>query len=165
MNTTAVLHMVAGLSLVFSDSRNSERYIEQGQNIEFTTTIKSLTTPTSTRFNSRKRFSIEQLLLNKQKLESFRNLAAGWNGYQGDKINTSVISKVMDLLPDLEFQPQIFPTGRGSIQIEKYVDERNLIEIEVFEDEVSVYQVKDGKELEKDVPFDEVKNIISNFYA
>lgn len=73
------------------------------------------------------------------KLASFARLEKGWNGYKGEAIPIEVITKVTQLLLDLSFQPNIFPTGRGSIQVEHYRDDDNFVELEVFEDNISVY--------------------------
>lgn len=161
----AYLNLFTAGLLAVTDSSSSERYFGQSREMEWHTSILSLNTATSTSFNTPKRFSVFDLRANREKLESFRKLKEGWNGYDGMKINESVIEKVMDILPDLEFQPQIFPTGRGSLQLEKYIDDNNLIEIEVFEEEVSVYQVKGGEEIEREVTLDEIREIITDFYA
>ena len=73
------------------------------------------------------------------KLASFARLKKGWNGYEGEAIPIEVITKVTKLLLDLSFQPNIFPTGRGSIQVEHYRNEEIFVELEVFEDNISVY--------------------------
>ena len=73
------------------------------------------------------------------KLISFAQLKKGWNGYEGEEIPMKVIYKVTKLLLDLNFQPKIFPTGRGSIQIEHYRVDDVFAEVEVSEDTISVY--------------------------
>lgn len=73
------------------------------------------------------------------KLLSFGSLKRGWNGYDGEEIPSSVIKRAMSLLMSLNFHPSIFPTGRGSIQIEYYKDDDHFAEIEVFSDHISAY--------------------------
>lgn len=76
---------------------------------------------------------------NFNRLNAFRELKKGWDGYDADVIPSSVISKTMSLLLDLDFRPNLFPTGRGSIQVEYYRDDNSFVEIEVFENHIGVY--------------------------
>ena len=76
---------------------------------------------------------------NYYKLQSFRSLKKGWDGYDGEEISIPAIARVTDLLKTLGFQPSIFPTGRGSIQVEYYQNDNTFAEIEVLEDRISVY--------------------------
>lgn len=124
-----------------------------------------LTSVSSTRLNNNLRFSREKLIANKQKLNFFRNLRLNWNHYEGEPIKESVIERVEKIISDLEYQPQIFPTGRGTIQIEKYIDEDNFVEIEIFEDEIFAYQMRDGDEMEREITMDEIDTLISELYV
>lgn len=121
--------------------------------------------PSSTRLNNANRFSLEQLKHNKRKLQAFKTLEPNWNGYDGLPFSEPVLSKVEKIISDLDYQPEIFPTGRGTIQIEKFIDDNNQIEIEISQDEIFVYQVKDGKEIEKEISLDEINELISELYA
>jgi hypothetical protein len=124
--------MMAGLSLFATNSTSAlPRYIVQNKAIQHISV--PVQEPSSTRFNNSERYSLEKLKLNKQKLYSFNSLKFNWNGYEGEVINDEVIKIVEKLITKLEIQPQIFPTGRGSIQIEYYKNEENLIEIEISE--------------------------------
>lgn len=156
--------MMASLGLIATNSTDSVRYFVPTQ-VECHTIISLLETPSSTRFNNSERFSLEQLKLNKRKLESIKQLKANWNSYDGQVINEAIISKVISILPFLDYQPQIFPTGRGTIQIEKYIDEKNLVEIEISENEIFAYQVINGEEKESLISVDEIKDLISEIYA
>lgn len=119
----------------------------------------------STRLNSINRYSLEILKKNKQKLESFKELQSNWDGYDGLPFNNSVIEKVLNIISNLDYQPNIFPTSRGSIQIEKYIDDDNLVEIEISEDEIFAYQVIKSCEIEKTVSASEINTLISDLYA
>jgi len=156
--------MIASLSLFMTDSTcRLPRYIEQNQAVQSISI--PIHTPTSTRFNNSDRYSLEKLKLNKRKLSSFMDLQSNWNGYNGKPIDKNVIETVEGIILNLDFQPQIFPTGRGTIQIESYKDDNNLIEIEISKDSNFLYQVDNGEEIEKDVNIKEIKNIITLFYA
>ncbi len=159
--------MIAGLGLVISSSSTEPKrfHITSDSDVENSVPFVESTNPSSTRFNNSERFSLEQLKNNKRKLKSLKKLSQNWNGYDGESFDSGLISKVETILSDLDYQPQIFPTGRGTIQVEKYLDENNLIEIEISKDEIFAYQVKDGEELEEEISLDQVNQLISALYA
>lgn len=103
---------------------------------------------------------------NYYKLQYFRSLQKGWDGYDGEEISLSAIARVTDLLKTLGFQPSIFPTGRGSIQIEYYQNDNTFAEIEVLEDRIGVYSegVKGTVENE-DISFKEASDILRAVYG
>lgn len=122
-------------------------------------------TPTSTRFNDANRYSLEKLKHNKRVLRSLANLKSNWNGYGGQPIGEDVINKTEKILSALDYQPQVFPTGRGSIQIEYYKDDDNLLEIEISCAGIFVYKVCNGEDFEGSVKFDSLSEMITSFNA
>ncbi len=124
-----------------------------------------ISTPTSTRFNDSNRFSLDKLKSNKKRLLHLKNLKSNWNGYNGKPINNDIIEQAECLLTNLDYQPSIFPTGRGTIQIEYFKDEDNELEIEIFSNEIFMYKVEDGVEQELSIDADQVSEIINKFYA
>jgi hypothetical protein len=163
-NTIIRNTMIIGLGVFSTNSTQSGKYFLTSD-IECHTALSILESPTSTRFNNSERFSLEQLKNNKRKLESIRKLRPNWNNYEGEAFEESLITYIEKIIADLDYQPQIFPTGRGSIQIEKYIDDENLVEIEVSNNEIFAYQVKDGEEIEKEITIDEINILISDLYA
>ncbi|MEX2567939.1 MAG: hypothetical protein WD431_18475 [Cyclobacteriaceae bacterium] len=147
MNTTCEPHIII---------RNQERE---------SISLNFQSTPTSTRFNNANRYSLEKLRSNKKILKNLRNLKSNWNGYGGEPIDQAVIIKTEELISNLDFQPQIFPTGRGSIQIEYFKNDDNLIEIEISKDELFVYKVEEGEDFEGNMNFDDISGMITSFYA
>lgn len=156
--------MIAGLGIVASSSTQSERHFIPA-NIECHSSILATNNPSSTRFNNSERFSLEQLKNNKRKLEAFKKLSDNWNGYNGEPFEEELIASVEKIIADLDYQPQIFPTGRGSIQIEKQIDEDNFVEIEISKDEVFAYQVKGGQEFEKEISVNEINSLLTDLYV
>ncbi|MDN5202855.1 hypothetical protein QQ008_15805 [Fulvivirgaceae bacterium BMA10] len=155
--------VLAALSFIAADSTSNSPKIlntsvEQSVNLP-------LATPTSTRFNNANRYSLDKLRSNKKILKNLANLKSNWNGYNGEPIDKSIIEKTEHLISELDFQPQVFPTGRGTIQIEYFKDDNNLIEVEISEGEQFMYKIEDGSEFEGDVSVEELSEIISNFYA
>ena len=79
-------------------------------------------------------------------LMSFLHLKKGWNAGSGLPLPPGVIRRAIDILRKLSFQPEIFPTGRESVQFEYEHNQREL-EIEIFEDEVDFLLIEnDGSE-------------------
>lgn len=156
--------MIANLGLVATNSTQTVRhFIPSG--IECHTSISTSISSSSTRFNNPERFSLEQLKNNKRKLESIKKLTSNWNGYEGEQFESILINMIQDIISELDYQPQIFPTGRGSIQIEKYINDDNLVEIEVSNDEIFAYQVKNGEEIEKEISVAEINGLITELFA
>lgn len=116
----------------------------------------------STRVLNQDAYSLEKLKLNKHKLNSFKNLDKGWNGYEGATFDHQVIRQVEKLLGCFVIQPQIFPTSRGTIQIEKYFSEDHFYEVEIGKDEVFVYIVSNGREIERQVELDELTDLLAS---
>lgn len=154
--------MIARLGLTTMSSTNSTKHFIPSQAGCYA--IILLETPNSTRFNNSERFSLEQFKINKRKLESLKKIKENWNGYGGQVISHTLIAKVISILSELDYQPQIFPTGRGTIQIEKYINNENLVEIEISENEIFAYQIKNGEEKESLVSVNEISKIISDIY-
>lgn len=156
--------MLIGLSVIATNSTPPGRYFSSS-GVVCQLTLPKLEPLTSTRFNNPERFSLEQLKINKRKLESIKKLRPNWNNYDGEAFDESLIGSIERIISDLDYQPQIFPTGRGTIQIEKYIDDKNLIEIEISNNEIFVYKVKNGQETEKEITVDEINSLMSDLYA
>lgn len=156
--------MLIGLSVIATNSTPPGRYFSSS-GVVCQLTLPNLEPLTSTRFNNPERFSLEQLKTNKRKLEAIRKLRPNWNSYDGEAFDESLINEIEKIITDLDYQPNIFPTGRGTVQIEKYINEENLVEIEVSNSEIFAYQVKDGREIEKEISVDEINSLISDLYA
>ncbi|MBL0191590.1 MAG: hypothetical protein IPQ18_09680 [Saprospiraceae bacterium] len=156
--------MIASLGLAASNSTQAVRYFNIPAVISHSE-ILTRTSSSTTRSNNSERFSLEQLKSNKRKLDMIKNLGPNWNGYEGKPFETRLISKIQEIISDLDYQPQIFPTGRGTIQIEKYINDDNLIEIEVSNEQIFAYQVKNGEEIEKEISLKEINELITELFV
>lgn len=111
----------------------------------------------------------EKLLHNLERLNSFRFLRPGWNGYDADPLDDAVISRARDVLLKtwfLKHNPEIFPTARDSIQFEYRREDGGYLEVEIYGDSFGVYLSAGGKETEKDgLSRDEITAMIRDFYA
>lgn len=111
-------------------------------------------------YDSRK---LEKLGENYYILESFKKLKEGWDGYNGRTISERVIQRTEDLLLRTKSSPKVFPTGRGTIQVELFFDDDDLVEIEISGRKMDVYQVHDEEEIERTVSMKEAISILDSF--
>ena len=98
-------------------------------------------------------------------LSNLKSLKKGWNGYEAEGFPESFILKLEELISELEYQPKIFPTGRGTIQIEYKRDNGDYLEIELNEDSGNVYCERDGESLEKEVPLNRINEQVNEFHS
>ena len=121
--------------------------------------------PSSTRFNIRERYSLDKLISNKKILDNFKTLSPNWNGYDAEPISSNLVAIVSDLISSLDYQPKIFPTGRGSIQIEYHKSNKEYLEIEISEESTFFYSVKGESEEEGDIDINNISELINGFLA
>lgn len=70
-----------------------------------------------------------------QKLERFRDLEVGWNGYGAPTIPDEVIdiAKEVASRPEVAFRsPEVYPTGRRTVQFEFRGVDGSEVELEIF---------------------------------
>ena len=79
---------------------------------------------------------------NIKKIESFLALEKGWNGYSAEPFEKSLVEKAISLLDKLPSQPDVFPTGRNSIQFEYHLKDK-YVEIEIFKDTIKLFVTED----------------------
>lgn len=103
--------------------------------------------------------------LNFQKLHSFSFLEENWNFYGAKPFQKELINRVKSIINLLEIQPQVFPTGRDSIQLE-FERGGDYLEFEIFSDGViSIFEIKGGREREEEIDESQMNEIVTSFYA
>ena len=107
----------------------------------------------------------ENLKRNIKITESFRNLGDNWNCYGAVKFSDLVIDKAISALYFLERQPDVFPTGRNSIQFEYEKSNGDYLEFEIFENSITAFSIISGEENERTVNEEEMKNMVAEFYG
>lgn len=105
-----------------------------------------------------------KIALNIKKVNSYNNLIEDWNGYGGASIPRIVIEHALAALPNLNRQPHVSPTSRGTIQFD-YENGDNFLEAEIYGDHISVFQSKNEIEREFDTDIFQLARHINNFYA
>lgn len=68
-------------------------------------------------------------------------LEKDWDGYGSDPFEKSLVDLVASIVKELTIQPEIFPTGRHSIQIEYDAEDKSYFEAEIFIDHASILEI------------------------
>jgi len=126
----------------------------------------------SLKISSNSDFDLDQYIKkqkNIEKLRSFLELEDNWNGYGARPFQNELINKCINIinLSFIHYQPDIFPTGRNSIQFEYEKADGTYLEIEIYSDHLEILFIDAiGHEFElEDIKLEEVLQIINEFYA
>lgn len=110
-----------------------------------------------------------QLSKNFNILESIRNLKDGWfNGQIGERnaFSDELVDKVKKIISNLKNQPEVFPTGRDSIQIEFENENGDYLEFEFYENgKISKYYENSIKSYSRGVSENNIYKSVKEFYA
>jgi len=119
-----------------------------------------------TRLYDSRRYSLTDYKRNKLILNNFLKLEENWNLNKAQKFSSNLINKSLKLLAKMEFQPQIFPTSRNSIQFEYEKENGDYLEVEIFDKSIQIYQNKNNCEIEKELNnFDDIKKTVGTFHT
>lgn len=102
-----------------------------------------------------------------KKLARIAALPDNWNGNGAKAFSGSLIHKARELLWELVFVPEVFPTAEGALQFEYDKLDKSHLEIEIFEDVAEVYMIdKKGKETETNITPDaeSINKVVAAFY-
>lgn len=113
--------------------------------------------------------SVNKKNRNLQSVENLRKFEEDWNGYGAGSFSAELCDFMEKIIKNLdeEYQPKLFPTGRESIQIEYEKTNGEYLEIEVFSPRrIELFQITaDGKEIEKNIGYDEIERAVKTFYG
>lgn len=108
------------------------------------------------------------------RINSFRALPENWNGNGAPVFSAGLIDIVTGTVENLSFVPEVFPTGRNSIQIEfTGNDAEDYLEFEFFPNgSITYLSIKDGEETESTFNYHDLNDlkyridgIVADFYA
>ncbi len=106
---------------------------------------------------------------NLEKLNQISKLKDGWDGDCAVAFEESLIEKVRDIITNLNYLPEIFPTACDSIQLEFDREDGAYLEIEVSADEkAEVFTIDNrGKENTTEIKSfpDEINKVVDCFYG
>ena len=113
-------------------------------------------------------YQLKKKLNNINTVLSFKKFGSDWNGNGAEPFSENIIQKALDFINSqlLRFQPNVFPTGRQSVQLEYEKSNGNYLEIEIFDDKCSAYSEIEDKETEyESLSFNEIIKLINEFYS
>ena len=104
------------------------------------------------------------------RLNDIGSLSYNWDGYDAKPFNFELINKCKKIVRILSYQPDIYPTGRQSIQFQCELSNKSYLEFEIFNNKtlclwVSKRNYINAKEIEIVVSEEEhIKEIVDSFY-
>ena len=93
----------------------------------------------STMKPSDKKFVLSDLLRNISIINSYAKLRKNWNENGASPFTQKLINKTIEVLRNLNYQPQVFPTARNSILLEYGKPTGGFLGIEVFENRIETF--------------------------
>ncbi len=113
-------------------------------------------------------YQLKKKIKNINSIHSLKILDTNWNGNNAEPFSDTIIQRALDIInsPSLKFQPDVFPTGRQSIQFEYEKSNGNYLEIEIFEDNYSAYSEIKNEETEfESISLDDIFRLVNEFYS
>ena len=99
-------------------------------------------------------------------INSFQNLEPNWNYNGAQAISKAVVTKTIKIIKSLDLQPEVFPTGRNSIQIEFEKDNGDYLEFEFFENSTFYLSIIGEDEQEFELKDNlKINTLVQKFYA
>lgn len=106
---------------------------------------------------------------NFNKLKTIRELKEGWfNGNPGNEnaFSDNLVNRVATILSKLKNQPEVFPTGVNTIQIEFEKSNGEYLEFEFFEDgKISKFYLNSIKSYSRNVSEKNIFKSVKEFYG
>lgn len=105
------------------------------------------------------------------RLEEIAELQYDWNGYGAKEFSKTLIEKCKCIVRSLPVCPEIYPTGRQSVQFQYELKDKSYLEFEIFEAKTVCLQVPQRKysdaitEEFSEFEIEKIKEIVSNFYG
>ena len=106
-----------------------------------------------------------ELLKGLNLIEGYRLLENNWNGYDAPKIDESIISKAKEIIRNISLVPDIFPTGRNSIQFEFEKKNGDYLEFEIYKNKISCLCIMNKKSETFNLNPDQIEQTINNFHG
>lgn len=100
---------------------------------------------------------------NIDRLNKLAELENNWNGYGAKKFSNNLIERIKKIISILEVQPEIFPTGAQSIQLE-YENKDSYLEFEIYENgQIKAYREGDKNSEEQLINEADIKIWLENY--
>jgi hypothetical protein len=109
------------------------------------------------------RYNLDKLQHNLKRIFSFGQLVYNWNDNNGEPLPLIVLNRAKKLLYKLEFQPEVFPTSRDSIQFEFSVGDDKYLELEIFDDHIIAFLQINDQEYEFRINEQDIPSLVNTF--
>lgn len=76
---------------------------------------------------------------NLDRLQDFRAFQKNWNGENADPFSTNLINRCEEIVELLDYDMEIFPTARSTIQFENWFLSKSYIEFEIYHNKVGLF--------------------------
>lgn len=147
------------------------RKIEDTQNAIISTTTEWFSDIQEKINNLGKQEIEKQKLLireNISRLTEIGQLEDNWDNYNAQKFNPNLIFRCIDIVTslELEFQPEIFPTAKGSIQFEYELDDYHYLEFEIYLEKIDLYtRIQERKIIKNNISLEEFFDTVNDFQS
>jgi len=102
---------------------------------------------------------------NLKRLNIIASMKPDWNGYGADVFDNEIIMKAVKIIKNLHTQPEVFPTGRSTIQIE-YDNKNDYLEFEIYKDKITMYRESQDEEPHEAIVNDmDINELVERFYS
>lgn len=104
---------------------------------------------------------------NLRKLDEIKQLNDNWDGENSKSFSTSLIQKVRNILMCLNVQPELFPTGCETIQLEYDGENDSYLEFEISDKPlVKVFRIdQNQKETSYNIDIADIEKEVNKFYG
>lgn len=86
-----------------------------------------------------------KLEYNLNKVDEMYKFKKNWNLYGAEPIPKGTLNLTKKVLKELTMQPEVFPTGASTIQLE-YEKGNNYLEIELYKNNLNVFLIDENRE-------------------
>ncbi|MEQ6376304.1 hypothetical protein RZN25_05625 [Bacillaceae bacterium S4-13-56] len=145
--------------------------IRENSTLSTSSLVRNLESASTQRLNTQYYKQVKEYQkkrFNLQKLYSFKELELNWNNNQGLPFDREIILFCIDIVSSLTKQPDVFPTGRNSIQLEYEKENGEYLEFEVFQNQINVFYMNGNDDEKEDIlsitEKNQINEIVSEFY-
>jgi hypothetical protein len=110
----------------------------------------------------------KQKMRNLEILKGISELEYNWNNNEAEPFSPNLLSYCRNIINEIVHQPDIFPTGRKSIQMEYEKDNGEYLELEIFENHINLFLIKEsGEEIEDVLPLEmtKINEVVLDFHG
>lgn len=126
--------------------------------------IKAINDSTMNLTGNSDKFILQNLIRNITKIKSFAKLPVNWNDNGAVKFTNKLIVTTIEILTNLDYQPEVFPTARASILLEYGKPGGKFFGIEVFEDRIEAFITPERETLKFDLwDIEELRKKVNKF--